>query len=108
MKDSQDLILLFKIATDMWKNFSEMYRQFGHMPSKRPTSPLLHKHLRIIIVNTIYYFGLDDDDDDDSDNNNEVAATSVVATADMVIRTLITTLLFSSLSLPYFSIFCNL
>jgi hypothetical protein len=68
--------------------------------------------LRIIIVNAIYYFGLDDDDDDDGDDDddddNEVAAVSVAAAADMVIRTLTTTFLLSSLSLPYLSVHCNI
>ena len=31
----QDCILLFKIPMGMRKNFFEMYRQFGHVPSKR-------------------------------------------------------------------------
>jgi hypothetical protein len=37
----QDLILLFKIPKGLRKNFFEMYRQFGHTPSKRFASPSL-------------------------------------------------------------------
>ena len=35
----QDLTLLFKIPMGMHKNFFKTCRQFGHMPSKRFTSP---------------------------------------------------------------------
>jgi hypothetical protein len=35
----QDLTLLFKIPMGMQKNLFKICRQFGHMPSKRFTSP---------------------------------------------------------------------
>jgi len=35
----QDVILLFKIPTVKQKHFFEIYRQFGHKPSKRFASP---------------------------------------------------------------------
>ena len=34
-----DLILLFRISMDMRKNSFEVYKQFGHAPSKRLASP---------------------------------------------------------------------
>jgi hypothetical protein len=39
----QDLILFFKIPMGARKNFLEIYRQFGHAPSKRFTSPGLEE-----------------------------------------------------------------
>jgi hypothetical protein len=39
----QDRILLFKIPTGTRKDFFEIYRQFGHAPSKDFTSPALGK-----------------------------------------------------------------
>jgi hypothetical protein len=35
-----DLILPFKIPIDMRENFFEIYRQFGHAPSKRFARPV--------------------------------------------------------------------
>jgi len=37
----QHLIVLFKIPMGTQKDFFKIYRQFGHMPSKRFTSPVL-------------------------------------------------------------------
>jgi hypothetical protein len=37
----QDLTVLFKIPMGTQNNFFEIYRQFGHMPSKRFSSPVL-------------------------------------------------------------------
>jgi len=37
----QGLILLFKIPTDMRKNFFEICRQFGHAASESTASPVL-------------------------------------------------------------------
>jgi hypothetical protein len=39
----QDLILLFKIFMGTRKSFFEIYRQFGHAPSKRFASPGLQR-----------------------------------------------------------------
>jgi hypothetical protein len=35
----QDLIFLFKIHMDTWKDFFKIYGQFGHVPSNRFASP---------------------------------------------------------------------
>ena len=37
----KDLIFLFKIPIGTWKNFYEIYKQFGHVPSKSFASPPL-------------------------------------------------------------------
>jgi len=41
----KDLILLFKIAKGTRKNFFEIHRKFGHMPSKRfACPPIVRRH----------------------------------------------------------------
>jgi len=37
----KDFIFLFKVPIDTWKNFFEIYKQFGNAPSKSFTSPPL-------------------------------------------------------------------
>jgi hypothetical protein len=43
MEDSKTLILLFKIPIGTQNDFFEIYRQFGHMPSKSFTSLALEE-----------------------------------------------------------------
>jgi len=35
----RDLVLLLKIPVGKWKNFFELYKQFGHAPKKKVRQP---------------------------------------------------------------------